>query len=59
MSDEALEATHDWQRLKCIFSTIVDVKSNVEQLNWALHEDQHIIIEFLEELVTLLVSCKC
>lgn len=60
---EALENTLDWTRLRCIFSTILDVKSDVEQLNWALYEDQHIIIEFLEELILLLtdgdpVVCK-
>ncbi|GAB6023663.1 hypothetical protein CHUAL_008429 [Chamberlinius hualienensis] len=55
-SGEALENIHDWQRLGCIFSTILEVKTDVEQLNWALYEDQHIISEFLQELISILID---
>jgi hypothetical protein len=51
-----IEGSHDAQRLGVILSLMADCKDDAQQRSWALHEDEAIIKECLEELVSILVS---
>lgn len=50
-----LGMTHDSKRLQYIFSQLADCKNDTEQRSWMLYEDEDDIIQFLEELVEILV----
>ena len=39
-----------------IFSELLTIKDDSQQRSWALHEDEAIITEYLEELITILVN---
>lgn len=51
-----LGMTHDSKRLQYIFSQLADCKNDAEQRTWMLYEDEDDIVQFLEELVEILVS---
>lgn len=51
-----LGMTHDSKRLQYIFSQLADCKNDSEQRTWMLYEDEDDIVQFLEELVEILVS---
>lgn len=53
---ELLGITHDSKRLQYLFAQLADCKNDTEQRTWMLYEDEEDIIQFLEELVEILVS---
>ena len=55
ISDEDI-SSHDAQRLSVIFSELTACKDDSQQRSWALHEDEAIIQEYLQELLSILVS---
>ena len=50
---------HDAVRLQVIFSELKACKDDSQQRGWALHEDEAVIIEYLEELLSILVLIRC
>lgn len=54
--DEFIEHTHDSHRLKLIFGQLAECKNDSEQRTWMLHEDEDYIVQFLTELIEILVS---
>jgi len=52
---ELLGITHDAKRLQYLFAQLADCKNDTEQRTWMLYEDEEDIIQFLEELVEILV----
>lgn len=52
---ELLGITHDSKRLQYLFAQLADCKNDTEQRTWMLYEDEEDIIQFLEELVEILV----
>lgn len=50
-----LGVTYDSKRLQYIFSQLADCKNDTEQRTWMLYEDEEEIVQFLEELVEILV----
>ena len=50
-----MENTSDVERLKEIFFEITECKDDSQQRGWAVHDDQHAIMEILEELLQILV----
>lgn len=52
---ELLGITHDSKRLQYIFAQLADCKNDSEQRTWMLYEDEDDIVQFLEELVEILV----
>ncbi|XP_076448361.1 NCK-interacting protein with SH3 domain-like [Babylonia areolata] len=57
ISDEDI-SSHDAQRLSVIFSELTACKDDSQQRSWALHEDEAIIHEYLEELLSILENAK-
>ena len=55
ISDEDV-TSHDAQRLDVIFSELTACKDDSQQRSWALHEDEAIIQEYLQELLSILVG---
>lgn len=47
--------THDATRLKTIFTELSMCKEDSQQRSWMLHEDESIIIEYIQELISILV----
>lgn len=54
--DNLLGDTHDAQRLRNLFSELADAKNDSEQRSWMLHEDEADIINYLTELIRILVD---
>nr|XP_006824184.1 PREDICTED: NCK-interacting protein with SH3 domain-like [Saccoglossus kowalevskii] len=52
--DDVIESGYDRERLEVIFSELITCKEDSQQRSWALHEDEPIILEYLEELVSIL-----
>ncbi|XP_038068583.1 NCK-interacting protein with SH3 domain-like isoform X2 [Patiria miniata] len=50
----SLEGSMDKERLEVIFAELTDCKNDSQQRSWALHEDEAVISEYLEELTTIL-----
>lgn len=55
---DLLGNTHDAKRLQYIFSQLTDCKNDTEQRSWMLYEDEEDIVQFLEELLDILVCIK-
>lgn len=51
-----IEETHDAKRLHVIFSELTSCKDDAQQRSWMLHEDEGIIIDYVKELTSILVS---
>ncbi|CAH1784420.1 unnamed protein product, partial [Owenia fusiformis] len=49
-----LESSHDAERLNVIFSEMAYCKDDSQQRSWSLHEDESVITEYLQELITIL-----
>ncbi|XP_077983692.1 NCK-interacting protein with SH3 domain-like [Glandiceps talaboti] len=49
-----LEGSYDAERLEVIFSELTSCKDDSQQRSWALHEDEAIILEYIQELTTIL-----
>ncbi|XP_074646748.1 NCK-interacting protein with SH3 domain-like isoform X2 [Tubulanus polymorphus] len=54
MDDTSVENSHDAKRLSVIFSEMAACKDDSQQRSWALYEDEEIILEYLEELFSIL-----
>ncbi|XP_071807661.1 NCK-interacting protein with SH3 domain-like [Asterias amurensis] len=50
----SIEGSKDMERLMVIFSELTDCKNDSQQRSWALHEDEAVISEYLEELSSIL-----
>ena len=48
-------SSKDRERLDIIFSELKACKDDSQQRSWALYDDYAVIVEYLEELITLLV----
>ncbi|XP_019618465.1 PREDICTED: NCK-interacting protein with SH3 domain-like [Branchiostoma belcheri] len=48
------DGSQDSERLEVIFSEMSSVKDDSQQRSWHLYEDQSIILEYLEELMSIL-----
>lgn len=52
-----IEETHDARRLRVIFTELTSCKEDSQQRSWILYEDETTITEYIQELVSILVSC--
>jgi hypothetical protein len=52
-----IEETHDARRLRVIFTELAFCKEDSQQRSWMLYEDETTIIEYIQELISILVSC--
>lgn len=52
-----IEETHDARRLGVIFTELTSCKEDSQQRSWMLYEDETTIIEYIQELISILVSC--
>lgn len=52
---ELLGLTHDARRLQGIFAQLAECKNDSQQRSWMVYEDEEDIVQFLEELVEILV----
>lgn len=50
-----IEQTHDASRLKIIFNELTSCKEDSQQRSWMLHEDEAVIKDYLNELISILV----
>ncbi|XP_071083281.1 NCK-interacting protein with SH3 domain-like [Haliotis cracherodii] len=50
--------SRDASRLEVIFSELTSCKDDSQQRSWALHEDESIIKEYLQELLSILENAK-
>ncbi|KAK7101543.1 hypothetical protein V1264_019909 [Littorina saxatilis] len=57
ISDEDI-TSHDAKRMSVIFSELTACKDDSQQRSWALHEDEAIIKEYLQELLSILENAK-
>lgn len=57
ISDEDV-SSHDAQRLTVIFTELTACKDDSQQRSWALYEDESVIHEYLEELLSILENAK-
>nr|KAG5691816.1 hypothetical protein BaRGS_016628 [Batillaria attramentaria] len=57
ISDEDV-TSHDAQRLTVIFTELTACKDDSQQRSWALYEDEAVIHEYLEELLSILENAK-
>lgn len=55
-SNVLVEKTHDAQRLHVIFTELTSCKDDAQQRSWMLHEDEQVIIDYIKELTSILVS---
>ncbi|XP_072176871.1 NCK-interacting protein with SH3 domain-like [Diadema setosum] len=53
-SNIVIEGSRDHDRLEVIFTELTACKDDSQQRSWALHEDEAIISEYLEELISIL-----
>lgn len=53
---DIVESSQDAIRLQVIFSEMAACKDDSQQRSWALHEDGSVITEYLQELISILVS---
>ena len=53
---DIVESSQDAMRLQVIFSEMAACKDDSQQRSWALHEDESVITEYLQELISILVS---
>lgn len=54
-----IEETYDANRLKIIFTELTSCKEDAQQRSWMLYEDEAIIVEYIKELTSILVSFFC
>ncbi|XP_061178898.1 NCK-interacting protein with SH3 domain-like [Saccostrea echinata] len=52
------DLSHDHVRIRELLEKITECKEDSQQRSWALHEDQHIISGYLEELLSILENAK-
>ncbi|XP_062598756.1 NCK-interacting protein with SH3 domain-like isoform X2 [Saccostrea cucullata] len=52
------DLSHDHVRLRELLEKITECKEDSQQRSWALHEDQHIISGYIEELLSILENAK-
>lgn len=50
-----MNSSKDRERLREIFFQLQECKDDSQQRGWAVHDDQHAIMEYLEELLQILV----
>lgn len=50
-----INQTHDASRLKVIFDELTSCKEDSQQRSWMLHEDEKVIVDYLTELLSILV----
>lgn len=55
-SKMSIEETHDANRLKVIFTELTSCKEDSQQRSWMLYEDEPVIVEYIKELTSILVS---
>ena len=56
VSKMSIEETYDANRLKVIFKELTSCKEDSQQRSWMLYEDESIIVEYIKELTSILVS---
>lgn len=56
ISKSSIEETYDANRLKVIFTELTSCKQDSQQRSWMLYEDESIIVEYIKELTSILVS---
>lgn len=50
-----IDQTHDASRLKIIFNELTSCKEDSQQRSWMLHEDEDVIVDYISELLSILV----
>lgn len=58
VSKMTIEETYDANRLKVIFKELTSCKEDSQQRSWMLYEDESIIVEYIKELTSILVSTR-
>lgn len=56
--DSVDAASSDLERLCELFAQLTECKDDSQQRGWALHEDEQIITDNLEEMLSILVCTK-
>ena len=51
-----IEDTYDARRLKLLFNELKLCKDDCQQRSWALHDDECVIRNYLNEVISILVS---
>ncbi|XP_023720301.1 NCK-interacting protein with SH3 domain isoform X2 [Cryptotermes secundus] len=51
-----IEETHDAHRLRVIFTELTSCKEDSQQRSWMLYEDETTIIEYIQELISILTN---
>lgn len=51
-----IEETHDARRLRVIFTELTSCKEDSQQRSWMLYEDETTIIEYIQELISILTN---
>ncbi|KAJ8301354.1 hypothetical protein KUTeg_020341 [Tegillarca granosa] len=52
------ETSHDATQIQHLLGQLSACKDDSQQRSWALHEDQHVILGYLEELLSILENAK-
>ncbi|XP_069703859.1 NCK-interacting protein with SH3 domain isoform X2 [Periplaneta americana] len=55
-SQPIIEETHDARRLRVIFTELTSCKEDSQQRSWMLYEDETTIIEYIQELISILTN---
>ena len=50
-----IDETHDARRLRVIFAELASCKEDSQQRSWMLYEDEPTILEYINELASILV----
>lgn len=53
---QEIDKTCDGQRLKLLFKKLKSCKNDFQQRNWAVHEDEHIISDYLKEVLSIAIN---
>lgn len=54
--ENMIDKTYDAERLRVVVGELVSCKEDSQQRSWELYEDEEVISEYLNELISILVS---
>nr|CAD7430085.1 unnamed protein product [Timema monikensis] len=57
--ESIIEETYDAQRLRVIFAEMNSCKEDSQQRSWMLHEDESTILDYIQELTSILLFVRC
>nr|CAD7403580.1 unnamed protein product [Timema cristinae] len=57
--ESIIEETYDARRLRVIFAEMNSCKEDSQQRSWMLHEDESTILDYIQELTSILLFVRC